>query len=77
MSKPNKKAVWLNNLKADLREVFSLYDLQILETDGAWFMNSACRDCFEISVAPFSNHIPWDETRGAKRGVDKKWPTKS
>ena len=77
MGKPNKKQVWLNNLKADLREVFSLYDLQILEDDGLWFRISPYGDEWVFSVAPFSNHIPWDETRGAKKGADKKWPARS
>lgn len=58
----------LKMLKDDLREVLSLYDLEIFEDDGHWFWHSDKADSYEITLVPFSAHRPFGDTRGAKKG---------
>ncbi len=75
MGKPSKQKVWENNLYADLREVLSLYDLEIFKDDGLWLRRSPYADSYILEVIPFANHTPWErDARGAKAGsVVKAW----
>lgn len=55
----------------DLRDVFSLYDLEIVVQDGDWLRNVALEDMMCIYVQPFAAHRAFDkDARGAKAG---KW----
>lgn len=55
-------------LYADLREVFSLYDLEIVMDDGIWLKNVALEDMMCLYIRPFSAHSPLDSNSGAKKG---------
>jgi len=69
MAKQNKLGRrQLKNLYADLREVFGLYDLEIVMDDGIWFWHDTYSDTCRIHVAPFSAHRAFEGNSGAKKG---------
>lgn len=67
-------------LFADLREVFSLYDLEIVTDDvsgaspGVWLRNVALEDMMCIYVQPFAAHRAFQKDgRGEKKGKRTEW----